>query len=303
MGGRMTRLSIVVPVLNEARIIEASLERLARVCRDAGPEAAWDVAVCDAGSRDGTVELARRLCRRHGWTLVEANLRQPSIARTIRAGLAGRSGEQVLILPCDCALDAAALAQWREAAAHGAACGGFDKRYLSPSWLMRFYAFLQNAVLLRRGRQLVWTNGMFFRQELAAELGDLGFLDDVVFSDFLARQEGWKALVGPIGVSARRYEPRPLRRIVVNGLILAAYRAGLADAATLRRIYLTGSLFAKGENNEERLGDAGAVRSDVRRRGNLRGSGLGYGDDAADAGRDDGSGAEPRAARRHEVRR
>lgn len=298
----MTRFSIVVPVLNEERIIEAALEELDRACRDCGGPELWDVVVCDAGSADRSQDVARNLCRRHGWTFVDADLARPSIAATVKAGLARCIGRQVLVLPADCSLDAVALVQWRQAVAHGAVCGGFAKSYVPPSPVLRLYAGLQNAVLLRWRKELVWTNGMFFARELGDQLGQIGFLDDVVFSDFLRRQLGWRALPGPIHVSARRYDSGPLRQICLNGLILAAYRAGVADALTLRRIYRDGICFGKGDHDEERLGDGADACRGVRDGRALQGAGRGVhdGDNAPEP--DDGPGAESWRARRHEVR-
>ena len=53
MPGAMGRLTIVVPVLNEAAIIVAALQALAPL-RARGAE----IIVADGGSRDGTAQLA-----------------------------------------------------------------------------------------------------------------------------------------------------------------------------------------------------------------------------------------------------
>src|SRR4029077_6764737 len=59
MQGAMGRLTIVLPVLNEAAIIVAMLEALAPLRADGA-----EIIVADGGSRDGTARLAEPLATR-----------------------------------------------------------------------------------------------------------------------------------------------------------------------------------------------------------------------------------------------
>jgi glycosyltransferase involved in cell wall biosynthesis len=60
----MTRLDLVIPVLNEAHVLEGSVERLRSYARGA-VAAGWRVIIVDNGSTDGTDRVARRLAERH----------------------------------------------------------------------------------------------------------------------------------------------------------------------------------------------------------------------------------------------
>jgi glycosyltransferase involved in cell wall biosynthesis len=52
-------VSIIIPTLNEARYIEETLKSVASQC----PRSDFEVIVCDGGSKDSTVEIARRYSR------------------------------------------------------------------------------------------------------------------------------------------------------------------------------------------------------------------------------------------------
>lgn len=218
-----------MPVLNEAGIIESALRDLASVL-----EPPCETIVVDAGSADGSRELAREICARHGWRFIEANLSAPSVGRTVSAGLTVAKGEIILVLPADTSLTS--MRELIDAVHRGKRCGGFPKRYEPSTPLLQLYAYLQNLVRTRWSKNLVWTNGMFFPR--GTPVPTHGFLEDVELSDRLKQSPDWTLISVPLKVSARRYYPnRVARRILVNGLILAAHRLQLADAAKLRRFY------------------------------------------------------------------
>ncbi len=225
------RLTLLIPVLNEIQLIEESLHRWKL------PEGNWEVLVVDAGSRDGTREKAREICETFGWKFVPAALGKPSIGATVEAGLKEATGERVLVLPCDCFLSARALEVWRKMAEQGAICGGFSKRYSPSHAVLSIYAYLQNLIRTRWLRHLVWTNGIYFPRE--TKIPTLGFLEDVLLSDHLRKNPGWRFIPLPIQVSARRYYPKKiLRRMLVNFSILTFFRLGYRDFAKLKRLYL-----------------------------------------------------------------
>lgn len=220
------RLTLLIPVLNEISLIEKALSELM-------PPTDTEVLVVDGGSQDGTGKIAQKHCEEKGWKFVAASLPLPSVGRTVRAGIAEAKGETILVLPCDCRLKPEALMAW-----NGARCGGFAKRYGPSNWLLSFYAKLQNELRSKKGRNLVWTNGIFFPR--GTRIPTDGFLEDVQLSDTLKIEVGWTFIDVPLEVSARRYYPnRVLRRIFLNFTILLLYRLGYSDLTRLRRLYLS----------------------------------------------------------------
>ena len=95
----MPQLSVVVPVYNEAALIEATLRRvLAAEPRDK------EVVVVDDGSTDGTREVLRRL---EGLLAIRVFLRDRNQGKgaALRAGFAEARGEIVLIQDADLEYD------------------------------------------------------------------------------------------------------------------------------------------------------------------------------------------------------
>jgi rSAM/selenodomain-associated transferase 2 len=108
------RLSIVLPALNEAAGIAATLQALAPL-RAAGHE----IIVVDGGSTDGTAALASPLASR-----VVASER--GRARQMNAGAAAATGEVLLFLHADTQLPPGADAAIAAALRGGARWGRFD---------------------------------------------------------------------------------------------------------------------------------------------------------------------------------
>jgi len=218
---------ILIPVFNEAPLLESALLRLDPGC---------EVVIVDAGSRDGSQVIARKICKDRSWKFVAADLEQPSVGRTVSAGLKKMSAENALILPCDCAIGRIALDDWIKVIEQGGTCGGFAKSYSPKNPLLGFYAELQNKVRSQWGRHLVWTNVMFFRR--GTPIPTTGFLEDVLLSDILRKEKGWRWIEIPVEVSARRYYPNRIwKRILLNLGVLLAFRAGYRNFSKLKRLY------------------------------------------------------------------
>ncbi len=125
-------LSIVVPVLNEAGGIEATLQSLAPL-RARGAE----LIVADGGSTDGTLPLAH--------ALADQVLSAPrGRARQMNAGAAAASGSLLLFLHADTQLPPNADTLVQQALAGGAHWGRFDVRIQGRPWMLRVVATLMN---------------------------------------------------------------------------------------------------------------------------------------------------------------
>ena len=199
------RLSIIVPVLDEAEAIAATLDALAAP-RAAGHE----VIVVDGGSSDETPALSRDRADR-----VIAGRR--GRARQMNAGAAEARGDVLLFLHADTRLPPFGAERIAEAVANGAAWGRFDVRIAGRSPMLAVVATLMNA----RSRVSGIATGdqaMFVRRDLFERVGgfpDQALMEDVELSRRLRRLTRPACLRARVVTSGRRWERRGVWRTIV----------------------------------------------------------------------------------------
>jgi rSAM/selenodomain-associated transferase 2 len=227
----MNKLSIIVPTLNEAAIIEAALARL-QPLRARGHE----VIVADGGSRDGTAALARPLADR---VIAAARGR----ARQMNAGAGEAQGDVLLFLHADTLLpggaDRLVLEGLRDS---GRAWGRFDVRIESRDPLLRATAFAMNW----RSHLTAACTGdqcLFVSREVFLRVGgypDIALMEDIALSKRLRRCGLPLRIRTPARTSARRWEAGGVgRTIVLMWWLRLRYFLG-ASPADLLRVYERG---------------------------------------------------------------
>jgi rSAM/selenodomain-associated transferase 2 len=202
----LSRISIIVPVLNEASGVAAALGALARA-RAAGHE----VIVVDGGSSDGTAAAAAPLADR----VLSAPRGRAS---QMNAGAAVASGDLLLFLHADTRLPPDAhewLGERLDAAA--LAWGRFDVRIDGRHPLLAVIAFLMNA----RSRLTGIATGdqaIFVRRAAFAALGGfpaIALMEDVAFSVAAKRLSRPLCLRERVVTSGRRWESKGVVRTML----------------------------------------------------------------------------------------
>jgi rSAM/selenodomain-associated transferase 2 len=221
-------LSIVMPVLNEAGLIERALERL-RPLRGRGAEA----IVVDGGSGDGTAALAAPLADR-------VAAAPPVRAVQMNAGARLARGEVLLFLHADTILPdgadrliAAALAGPRRV------WGRFDVRIEGRHPALRLVAATMN----RRSRLTGIATGdqaIFVRRAVFEAVGGypaIPLMEDIALSRALKRLGRPACLTARVTTSGRRWDENGLgRTILLMWRLRLAYYFG-ADPAGLAARY------------------------------------------------------------------
>jgi len=198
------QLSIVVPVLDEAAGISASLHALAPM-RGLGHE----VIVVDGGSRDGTPALAA--------PLADAVLASPrGRARQMNVGAAAARGGVLLFLHADTALPAEVTGALEQALASGARWGRFDVRISGRSAMLPVIATLMNArsrlTGIATGDQAIWVEAALFRQ--LGGYAELPLMEDIELSHRLRTVSPPACLREQVLTSGRRWEQRGVWRTI-----------------------------------------------------------------------------------------
>ena len=197
-------LSIVIPVLNEAPTIGASLACLVPL-RERGA----DVIVVDAGSEDDT----QRQAQPYADTVLVAPRGR---ARQMNAGAASAHGAILLFLHVDTQLPPGADGLIREAIEAGGVWGRFDVRIVGQQPMLRVVAILMNW----RSRLTGIATGdqaMFVRRDVFERVGgfpDQPLMEDIEMSQRLRRLAWPVCIPDKVATSGRRWESRGVWRTI-----------------------------------------------------------------------------------------
>jgi len=221
------RLSIVVPVLNEAADIVVALAPL-QALRGAGHE----VIVVDGGSTDATPDLAAPLADR----VIAAPRGR---ARQMNAGSASASGDVLLFLHADTRLPEDALAVI-EAAMRRHAWGRFDVHIAGRSRWLPVIAALMNLRSRRTGiatgDQAIFVTRTAF--DAAGGYPDQPLMEDIEFSKHLKRIGPPACLRERVTTSGRRWDQQGVwRTILLMWRLRFDYWRGVPAARLVTRYY------------------------------------------------------------------
>lgn len=191
----MSRVSVIIPVLNEADVLAESLARV-RAALHAGDE----LIVVDGGSTDDSVGIARQIAD----TVLTS---EPGRSAQMNAGAKCAIGVWLWFVHADTVLDSRHREALDEAQPKGQ-WGRFDVRLSQPRFLFRIIAFMMNwrsrltgiatgdqAIFVRR--DVFWEQGGFPAQPL---------MEDIALSRRLRAQSRPLCLRPPLITSSRRWE-------------------------------------------------------------------------------------------------
>jgi rSAM/selenodomain-associated transferase 2 len=221
------KLSIVMPVLNEATEIVSALAALARY-RTRGVE----VIVADGGSRDGTVDLARPLADR-----VVTAPRGRSLQ--MNAGAAAANCDILLFLHADAQLPANADRLVLDGLAHsGRVWGRFDV-CINGGGLFGLISFAMNwrsrLTGIATGDQAMFVTAAAFAT--AGGFPAIALMEDVALSAKLKRTGKPLALRARVATSPRRWRKHgTLRTVLLMWRLRLEFFLG-ADPAKLAQSY------------------------------------------------------------------
>lgn len=222
------RLSIVMPVLNEAPQIAARLAAL-QTLRAKGVE----LVVADGGSVDATVAVIGTLADR---IIVAPRGR----ASQMNAGAAASRGRVLLFLHADTRLPDSALADILATIDGGSDWGRFDVRIDGRPALLRVVAFMMNwrsrLTGIATGDQAMFVTRAAFEQ--AGRFPQQPLMEDIELSARLRRVGRPACLAARATTSGRRWErDGAWRTILLMWRLRFAYWRGAPPAELHRRYY------------------------------------------------------------------
>lgn len=227
--------TLIIPILNESLELPTLFENLKNYPK-------LPIIFCDGGSTDGS----QRIIREMGYRLIEDRLEINSVWNTIRLAKNKIETDYLLIHPVDVKLlfDFETFESPEEREFEGD-YAWFDKQYEPRKEILNFQAFLLNSLRSRKFKNFVWTNAPLIRTSIFNEIlglkrfqQNIGFLEDIVLSDYLKKHYEGSVLKGKVSVSARRYlKDGALKRILGNLKILMLFRFAGVSPQTLKKQY------------------------------------------------------------------
>lgn len=227
----MARLSVVIPVLDEAEVLPGLLESLAPLRRDGA-----EIVVVDGGSRDESMAIARLGADR----VLSA---ERGRAFQLNAGAAAASAPRLLFLHADSRIDQdCRRAMLALAEAPGMGWGFFRVRLLGRSRLLGLVALLMwwrsRLSGIATGDQGLFVSRTLF--EAAGGFPQQRLMEDVEICRRLRRIARPRPIPVRLGSSARRWERGGvLRTILLMWWLRLRYFLGASPDA-LHRVYYGG---------------------------------------------------------------
>lgn len=199
-------ISVIIPTLNEAQTVRATLSRL-----QAFP--LHEIVVVDGESHDETLEAVSAVTPAARMMSVPAGR-----ARQMNAGAAVTTGEVLLFLHADTLLPSTAVDDIQNALADPRVVGGrFDARLDRDKglfWLIcRMMSWRSRLSRIATGDQAI-----FVRREIFEAIGgfpDLPIMEDIAFSKRLKQAGRLAALRSCIVTSSRRWERQGTARTIL----------------------------------------------------------------------------------------
>lgn len=218
--------SIIIPTLNEAKVICACLAALQPLRTEC------ELIVADGGSTDDTLPLAA--------PLVDKLITSPKgRARQMNSGAEQATGDILVFLHADTHLPDNALALIRQAIDGGAQWGRFDIRLSGQHFMLKVIAFMMN----RRSRLTGIATGdqvIFVTRQAFIAVGkypDIALMEDIALSKALKKIGRPACLRAKVTSSGRRWEQHGVgKTILLMWWLRWRYFWG-ADPDILARLY------------------------------------------------------------------
>jgi rSAM/selenodomain-associated transferase 2 len=223
------RVSVIVPILDEEKLLPAALRRLGELA------GVYEVIVVDGGSRDRGPDLAASW---PGVTLVRAPRGRATQAN---AGARRARGEVLLFLHVDVTLPPDATAWVTRALRDDAVVAGAFRTWTEAEVPRPFWSPLLHLADMRsRYTGLPYGDqAMFVRAAVFHSVGgfpEVPLMEDLELSRRLRRAGRIATVPASVRVSGRRFVARPIFYLVVMNLFPLLYRLGISPT-TLNRIY------------------------------------------------------------------
>lgn len=192
-------LSIIIPVLNEEKIIDKLLQYLEAVCPNSNK---IEILVVDGGSNDNTVSIARK-------SNTKLFFSEKGRAKQLNTGAKNAKGDVLYFLHADTYPPKNYHTQIKLAFNQGFESGCFRMQFDSKNLFLRFFGFLTrfNFLICRGGDQSLFVSKGLF-EKTGGFNEEYVIYEDVELISRLYKQSRFKILPHTVITSARKYRKK-----------------------------------------------------------------------------------------------
>ena len=208
-------ISVIMPILNEAKILDRTLAKLQDELKN------HELIIVDGGSTDGSIEIAEKYGR-----VVKSDRGR---AKQLNVGAKAASGSVLVFLHADVWLEQGALCAVKRTLSLGYVGGGFLQKIDGKNPLYHIIAFTAN---LRGKYQKIFygDSGIFLSKKDFERLGgfpDVPIMEEIAFSKNLRKLGKTKMIEPRIHISPRRWQAKGIiRTTITNWFITFLYNCG-----------------------------------------------------------------------------
>lgn len=222
MSNKNMTVSIIIPVLNEAEEIGKAVTHL----HENADQRLVDLLVVDAGSTDGTADIATAA----GARVLPAP--EQGRSRQMNYGVSQSSGEVLYFVHADTRPPASYLDDIESSLGEGFPLGSYQSVYDTGHPLLRINAYFTRFDFLwcRGGDQSIYVERAVF-EALGGFRPDYKIMEEYDFIQRARKQHPFKIFDKPTLISARKYRENSYLRVqLANLIVFNMYRLGFSQA-------------------------------------------------------------------------
>lgn len=203
-------ISVIVPVLNEERVLQVTLTSLF------GQSGDFEVILVDGGSRDASLDIAGQFSK------IRILHAPRGRAIQMNTGAAQATGDWLLFLHADTELPEGAMHEIR-ALSQGVQAGGFRQQFRGRHPALKVISWLDNFRCKRTG-VIYGDQALFVRRGLFEDLGGfpLSVMEDLYFGERLLTRTRPTLLNHAVITDSRKFEQQGIWRSFFRVLTLMA---------------------------------------------------------------------------------
>lgn len=212
------KVSIIIPVYNEAERIGKLVDYLTRV----GTDDLLEVIVSDGGSIDGSLQTARES------GAIAISSPEKGRAAQMNFGAARAKGEILYFVHADTQPPESYISDIQNAIKAGYEMGRYLSKYDSKSWLLKINALLSRLDTFggMGGDQTLFITKQLF-QETGGFDGSMTIMEEFEFCVRARKQGKYKIIFKPVLISARKYATNGWLKVQrANYTVVSMYQKG-----------------------------------------------------------------------------